>query len=80
MLGFLLSQPQIHCQGIHCNMNKSYHLFIFPCGISTSALPKATLHHEGNLRHASFPSIVKANQHMVAHLIAHAPLHFQKQH
>ena len=53
--------------------------FSLPYGTSTSALPKATLHYEGNLTHVSFPSIVKANQHMLAHLIAHAQVHCQKQ-
>ena len=27
----------------------------------TSALQKDTLHHEGNITHASFPSIMKTN-------------------
>jgi hypothetical protein len=31
----------------------------FPYSTSTSALPKTTLHREGNLMRASFPSIVK---------------------
>ena len=52
----------------------------FSCGKSTSSLPKTIVHHEGNLSHASFPSILKINQHMLAHLIAHAQVHCQKQH
>ena len=51
--------------------------FRLPCGTSTSALPKATLHYEGNLTHAIFPSTVKAIQHMLAHFLAHAQVHFQ---
>ena len=31
----------------------------FPSSTSTSALPKAALHFEGNLMHARFPYIVK---------------------
>ena len=54
--------------------------FRLPCGTSTSAFPKATLHREGNLTHAIFPSIVKAIQHMLAHFLAHAHVHFQNKH
>jgi hypothetical protein len=54
--------------------------FRLSSGTSTSALPKATLHREGNLTHAIFPSTVKAIQHMLAHFLAHAQVHFQNQH
>ena len=53
---------------------------IFPSSPSTSALVKTTLDLEKNLTHASFPSTMKATQHMLAHLIAHAHVHCQKQH
>ena len=52
--------------------------FSLPHGTSTSELPKETLNHEGNLTHGSFPYIVKANQHILAHMIAHVLVHCQK--
>ena len=71
MLAFILSQ--VHHE-------QKLELFCFPYGTSTSSLPKETLHHEGNLTHARFPSTVKSIHHMLAHLIAHAQVHCQKQH
>ena len=71
MLAFILSQ-------VHHEQKLAS--FLFPCGTRTSALPKETLHHEGNLTHANFPSIVKAIQHMLAHFLAHAQVHCQNQH
>ena len=71
MLAFILSQ-------VHHEQNLAS--FRFPYDTSTSSFLKATLHHEGNLTHARFPSTVKSIHHMLAHLIAHAQVHCQKQH
>jgi hypothetical protein len=50
----------------------------FTYSTNTSALPKNPLHHEGNLTHASFHSIVKEN--IRTSLLLTTTLHRKKKH
>jgi hypothetical protein len=47
----------------------------FTFGTSTCALPKRTLHLEGNITHANSPSILEERTRLVF-LIGHAQVHF----
>ena len=52
----------------------------FTFNIRLSALPKTTLHREGNLMHASFLFIMKQSYDVLDVLITQVQCHFLKQH